>query len=108
MARNGFLDQPSTKKDISDKKASLFHDLPQELEITAIISEVQEYPTIKQSNTDAMDRQRNDKQEREKLVKWEGLEKATYEFIQCVIYRQMWDSDWSWKTAGEVKNKLEL
>ena len=42
------------------------------------------------------------------MVKQELLEKATYEFIQCLVYRKMWDSDWRWNTAGEVKNKLEL
>ena len=31
MARNGFLDQPTTNKDMSDKKTSMFHDLPEEL-----------------------------------------------------------------------------
>ena len=65
---------------------------------------VQEAPSTRQSNTNAMDRQHNNKQDRDNLVKREGLEKATYEFIKCIIYRQMWDSDWRWKTAGEVKN----
>ena len=35
-----------------------------------------------------------------------GLDKATYEFIQCLIYRKMWDSDRRWKKAGEVKKKV--
>ena len=55
-----------------------------------------------------MDRQRNSKQYRDDLVKREGLEKATDEFIQCIIYRQMWDSDRRWKIASEVKKKLGL
>ena len=29
MARNGFLDQPTIDKEISDKKTSLFHDFPE-------------------------------------------------------------------------------
>ena len=28
MARNGFLEQPTTNKEMSDKKTSLFHDFP--------------------------------------------------------------------------------
>ena len=64
---------------------------------------VQEAPAIRQLNTNAMDRQRNSKQDRDNLVKQEGLEKATDAFIQGIIYRHMWDSGRQWKTAGEVK-----
>ena len=77
MARNGFLDRPTTNKDMSDKKTSLFHDFPEELKITTSICAVQEAPATIQSNTDAMDRHRDSKQERGNLVKREGLEKAT-------------------------------
>ena len=31
MASNGFLDRPTTNKDMSDNKTSLFHDFPEEL-----------------------------------------------------------------------------
>ena len=31
MARNGFLYRPTTNKEMSDKKTSLFHDFPEEL-----------------------------------------------------------------------------
>ena len=74
---------------MSDKKTSLFHDFPEELQITAIMCEVREDPATRQSNTNAMEGHNNSKQVRDKLVKREGLEKATYEFIQCIIYRQM-------------------
>ena len=42
MTRNGFLERPTTKKETSDKKTSLFHDLTEELQITAIMCSVQE------------------------------------------------------------------
>ena len=93
MARNGFLDQRTINKDTCDKKTSLFHYFLEELQITAIMCAVQEAPATRQLNIDAMYRQRNAKQERDNLVKQEGLWKATDEFIQCLIYRQMWDSD---------------
>ena len=70
MARNLFLDQPTTNKDISDNKTSMFHDLPEELYITNIMCAVQEVPAARQSNTDAIDRRCNSKQERDKLVNW--------------------------------------
>ena len=39
-------------------------------------------------------------------MKREGSEKATDEFIQCLIYRHIWYSDWRWKTTGEVKKEV--
>ena len=59
MARNGFLYRPTKNKETSDKKTSLFHDLPEELQITAIMCAVQEAPATRQSKTDAMERQSN-------------------------------------------------
>ena len=82
MARNGFLDQPNTNKEMSDNKTSLFHDFSEELQITAIMCAVQEGPLTRQWNTDAMNRHRNTKQEADKMVKREGLDNATYEFIK--------------------------
>ena len=55
-----------------------------------------------------MDIQSNTKQERDKLVKREGLEKAIDELIHCLIFRQVWDSGWRWKTAGEVKKIVRV
>ena len=37
MAINGFLDQSTTNKDMSDNKTSLFHNFPEELYITSIM-----------------------------------------------------------------------
>ena len=68
ISRNGFLYQPNTNKEMSDKKTSLFHDLTEELQITAIMCVVQEASATRQSNNDAMERERNDKQESNKLV----------------------------------------
>ena len=40
MDRNGFLDWPTTNKEMSDKEKSLYHDFPEELQITAIVCTV--------------------------------------------------------------------
>ena len=106
MARNGFLAQPTTNKDISDKKTIMFHYFPEDLQITSIMCALQEAPATRQSNTNAMCKHCNAKQEGGNLVKREGLENSTDEFIECLIYRQMWDSDRRWKTAGEVKKEV--
>ena len=106
MARSGFLGRPTTNKDISDNKTRLFHDSQEELHITAIMCALQEATATRQSNIDAMDRHRNDKQERDNTTKREVLDKAIDEFIQCIICRYMWDSDRRQKTDNEVKKEV--
>ena len=71
IARYVFLYLPTTNKEMSDKKISLFYYFPEELQITAIICAGQEDTATRQSNTDAMDRQSNTKQNRDNVVKWE-------------------------------------
>ena len=93
---------------MSDKKTSLFYGSQEELYITDIVCAVQEAPSIRKLNTHAMYIQRNTKQERDKLANREVLEKVKDEFIQCIIYRQMWDSDRCWNKVGEIKKRLEL
>ena len=44
MSRNGFLDRPNTNNEMSDNNTSLFHDFPENLQITAIMCAVQEDP----------------------------------------------------------------
>ena len=99
---NSFLDRPTTNKDMKDKKKSLFHDFPEELKIAAIMCAVQEAPATRQSKTDSMNVHHNAKQDRDNLEKREGLDKAADEFIQCLIYRQMWYYNKHWKISGEV------
>ena len=106
MARNGFLYQLNTNKEMNDNKTSLFNDFPEDLYRTTIMCAVQEDPITRQSNTNGMERQRNTKQDRDKMNNREGLEKATDQFIQCLIYRQMWDSNWRWKTNSKVKKEF--
>ena len=78
MARNGLLERPTTNKEMSGNKKSLFRDFPEELQISAIMCAVQEVTATRQSNTNAFDIQCNAKQDSNNLVKREGLENATY------------------------------
>ena len=43
------------------------------------------------------------KLEKEKLLKKEGMEKATGQYIECLIYHRMWISERCWKTPAEVR-----
>ena len=69
MARNVFLDLPTTNKEMSDKKTILFRYFPEELQITYIMCAVQEATDTRQSNANAMYIQSNSKQERCNMVK---------------------------------------
>ena len=85
MDRKGFLDQPTTNKDMIDKKTSLFYDFSEEFQITAIMCAVQEAPAKRESNISDLDRQRNTKQDSDNMVNMEVLKKAENECIQCLI-----------------------
>ena len=71
MAKNGFLDRPTPKEEISETKTSMFNDFPEGLQIPSHMCAVQEAPATRQSNTNdkdgkpntnAMDRQSNAKE----------------------------------------------
>ena len=61
MAQNGFLEPPTMKKEMGGKKTSLFHGLPEELQLTVITYVVEEAPDTRVSNNNAMKKQHEDK-----------------------------------------------
>ena len=48
--RNNFLSRPTTKKDIKEGKRGLFHNLPEELKVTAMIAAMEDAPETRQIN----------------------------------------------------------
>ena len=60
-------------------------------------------PTTRAANQQALEGQRVAKSEKEKLLKKEGMEKATDQYIECLIYHRMWISERCWKTPAEVR-----
>ena len=50
-------------------------------------------PYTRDSNNEALALQRKRKREKEQLVADKGLEKASDQFIEALILRQIWDSD---------------
>jgi hypothetical protein len=94
MARNGFISRPTTNKEIASGNChGLFHGLPEELRITAMMTAMAMAPSTRETNNHALERQRVEKRRREELAKEETLEKATDEYIECLIYHRMGASD---------------
>ena len=105
VSRNGFLSRPTTRKEMkATKRHGLFHDLPEELNMTAVMAAMEQAPATRVTSNDALNRQREAKRQRDELVKREELEKA---FIKCLIYHRMYHSDRCWKTAAHVKRGMK-
>ena len=104
MSRNGFLNRPVTINEKKDPNAyGLFHGLPEELKITAVMTAMEKAPATREANSRAVERQRELKRQREELAKEETLAKATDEYVECLTYHRMLDSERCWKTEAEVK-----
>ena len=99
MGRNGFMDHSTKKGD----KLGLFHDLPDELQITAIMCAMEFAPATQESNCHELERRRLAKQKKDAILKEEGMEKATDEYIECLIHHRMASSERCWKTVAEVR-----
>jgi len=108
MARNGFMHRPTTAEEMRSATGhGLFHGLPEELQITAVMTAMEQAPATRDSNNRAMELQRETKRMRDQLVKEEGLEKAHGEYIECLIYHRMFNSDRLWKTAKDVRDGVK-
>jgi hypothetical protein len=108
VSRNGFLSRPTTRKEMkATKRHGLFHDLPEELKMTAVMAAMEQAPATRVTTNDALIRQREAKRQRDELVKREGLEKASHAYIECLIYHRMYHSDRCWKTAAQVKKVMK-
>ena len=105
---NGFLKRLTTKKEMKEGKAhGLFHGLPEELKITALMCAMEMAPATHDNDNRELDRQREAKKAKEELIKAEGLEKASNQYIECLVYHKLWDSDRCWKTAAEVRKGVK-
>jgi len=105
--RNNFLSRPMTKKDIKDGKRGLFHNLPEELKVTAMIAAMENAPETRQSNRDALEKQREHKKKKEELARAEGMEKASNAYLDAMIYHSKWGTDACWETIGGVTKGLK-
>ena len=107
MSRNNFLTRPTTKKTISKGERGLFHGLPEELKITAVMAAMEDAPATRQSNVASIDAQRAMKRKKEELKKQNELENASDDYIEALIYHSMWDSEACMKTPNDVTSVLK-
>ena len=118
-ARNGFLFRGGMEKRINrkrkrdsvnmpekKKKTGLYHGLPKELQITLMIMCMEDAPETRERNNMDLERARAWRVLKEEKAKEEGLADAGEDFIECLIYHKMWDSDACWKTVGAVTEGL--
>ena len=85
----------------------MFHCLPEELKLTAIMAVMEQAPATRVSNNVALDRQIEAKQRKDALVKSEGLEKASVAYIDCLVYYRMYHADRCWKTVDQVRKEMK-
>jgi hypothetical protein len=107
MSRNKFLSRPTTNNKISNDKRGLFHGLPEELKIIAVMTAMEDAPITGQSNIASIDAQRAMKQKKEELKKQKGLANASDDSIEALIYHSMWDSEACMKTVKDITTGLK-
>ena len=106
IGRNIFLDRgKATKKNKNTQTAAtkgLFHDLCEELQLTAVMVAMQYAPRTRKLNDDALSFQREMKRKKDNLAKKKGVENSTDLFIESLIYYGMGESEACWKTLQDV------
>ena len=107
MSWNSFLSRPTTKKDIFKGEQGLFHGLPEELRVTAVMAAMEDAPATRQSNNASIEAQCAIKRKKEESKKTKGLEDASDDFIEALIYHLMWDSETCMKTVSNVTSGLK-
>ena len=71
-----------------------------------MIMYMKDAPETRKQNNDDLKRSREWRAKKDKVAKEKGLEDAEDEFIECIIYHRMWDSEAFWKTVTDVTTGL--
>ena len=80
----------------------MYFGMVKELHITLLIKCMEDAPRTRIKNNDNLSRARKWISQKEEAAKDKGNEDAEDEFIECMIYPRMWDSEACWKTVAEV------
>ena len=73
-----------------------------ELQITLLIMCIEDAPQTRIKNNNNLSRARKWRSQKEETAKEKGNEDAEDEFIECMIYHRMWDSEACGKPVAEV------
>ena len=89
---NGFMDCPTTKKQIQGHQQGLFHRLPDELQITLVIVAMEDALENRKSNNNDMNRQLTIRQMEAELTQEKGFKHSKDKFNQVLVYHRMCSS----------------
>ena len=76
-----------------EEKQGLFHDFPEALRNGIILVAMEDAPTARSQNNEAIEAQRRCKLEKEEVMREKGLTKATGEMVNSIFYHKMCNSD---------------
>ena len=80
----------------------MYFGMVKELQITLLITCMEDAPQTRGENNDNPSWARKWRLQKEEAAKEKGNEDAEDEFIECMIYHRMWDSEARWKAVSEV------
>ena len=80
--------------------------MPKELQITVFMMCMEDAPATRKQNNDDLNRSREWRAQKDKVAEEKGLVDAEDEFIECIIYHRMWDSEAFWNTVTDVTTGL--
>ena len=55
MSRNGYLSRPTTKKDLKEVNRGLFHNFPEELQLTAVMAALEDALVTHKANNQSLE-----------------------------------------------------
>ena len=67
---------------------------------------MEDAPATRKQNNDDLNRSREWQAQKYKVAEEKGLLDAEDEFIECIIYHRMWDSEAFWNTITDVTTGL--
>ena len=86
----------------SIRSDELFHEILKELQITMVMSAMEESPGTRVSNNKSLSEQRAFRQKKEETTKQHNLGKASDQYIDALIYYEMGNSEACWNIVAEV------
>ena len=107
MKMNRFLSRPTTKEQIENNEMGLVHGLPEELKISLLMTAMEDAHETRQSNRDALERQRQMKKNKIELAKQKDLADKGNEYITALIFHAMWGTAACWTTASQITKGLK-
>lgn len=107
MRMNSFLSRPTTSKEMESDKRGLVHGLPEELKITLLMVAMEDAPATRQSNRDALSKQREMKKKKKELAQQKELADKGDQYISSLIYHAMWGTEACWTTEKQITAGLK-